>query len=120
MGLPTARVLALATAVAAVVAASSGARLSAADKQWTGKISDSMCGKSHGDNGGTIAKDHDCTVKCVKGGAQYVFVVGDKVYKLADQKMPALEQSAGHTVDITGTLKGDTVTVTMLSSYADK
>jgi hypothetical protein len=120
MGLRTARVLALAIAVAAVAAGSLSAHLKAADKKWTGKISDSMCGKSHGDNGGTIAKDHDCTVKCVKGGAQYVFIVGEKIYKLADQKNPALEQGAGHTVEITGTMKGDTITITMISIFADK
>jgi hypothetical protein len=120
MGLRAARALSLVIAVAAVGVYSLGAHLNAADKKWTGKISDSMCGKSHGENGGTLAKDHDCVVKCVKGGAQYVLVVADKIYKLADQKNPALEQGAGHTVDVTGTIKGDTITVTMLSIFSDK
>lgn len=118
MGLRTARVLSLAIAIAAVGLGSLGMR--AADKKWTGKISDSICGKAHGDNGGTLAKDHDCTVKCVTGGAQYVLVVGDKIYKLAGQKNPAFEQAAGHLVEMTGTLKGDTITMTMLTMFAGK
>ena len=120
MGLRNVRVLALALVVAAVALGSLSTQLRAADKKWTGKLSDSMCGAAHGENGGSIAKDHDCTVKCVKGGAQYVLVVGDKIYKLADQKNPALEQGAGHTVEITGTLKKDTITIVMLSMSSDK
>ena len=87
-----------------------------AAEKWTGNISDSMCGKSHGDKGGTMQKDHDCAVDCVKTkGSSYVFVVGDKVYKLADQKMPDLMTHAGHKVEIAGTMKGDTITVTKVT-----
>ena len=107
-------------ALAVVVSLSLGSALRAQDKtpaeqKWTGNISDSMCGKSHGANGGTMQKDHDCTLKCVKGGSTYVFVVGDKIYKLADQKMAALEQHAGHRVEITGTIKNDTITVSKVT-----
>src|SRR6186713_3192085 len=86
----------------------------AAAEKWTGNISDAMCGKSHGANGGTLQKDHDCAVKCAAKGS-YVFVVGDKVYKLADQKMPDLTTHAGHKVEIAGTMKGDTITVTKVT-----
>jgi hypothetical protein len=85
-----------------------------AAETWTGKISDAMCGASHGANGGTMAKDHDCAVKCAKGGSAYVFVnaADKKIYKIANQKLPALEVHAGHDVMVTGDLKGDTITVT--------
>jgi hypothetical protein len=106
--------LAAVLAAAAVPALAAQQKTAPADQTWVGNISDSMCGKSHGANGGTVAKDHDCTVTCVKGGGQYVLVVGDKIYKIADQKMAALEQQAGHKVDVTGTLKGDTITVTKI------
>ena len=86
----------------------------AAEEKWTGNISDAMCGKSHGANGGTLQKDHDCAVKCAAKGS-YVFVVGDKVYKIADQKMKELEQHAGHKVEISGTMKGDTITVSKVT-----
>ena len=85
----------------------------AAAEKWTGNISDAMCGKSHGGNGGTPQKDRDCTLKCK--GEGYVFVVGDKIFKFADQKMKELEMHAGHKVEIEGTMKGDTITVTKVT-----
>jgi hypothetical protein len=113
----TARILSLAVVLSLVAASGLRAQSNdqAAEQKWTGNISDSMCGKSHGANGGTMAKDHDCTLTCVKGGSAYVFVVGDKIYKLADQKMPDLERHAGHRVEIAGTMKGDTITVTKVT-----
>ena len=86
----------------------------AATEKWTGTISDAMCGKSHGANGGTMAKDHDCAVKCAAKGS-YVFVVGDKILKFADSKLKDLETHAGHRVEIEGTLKGDTITVSKVT-----
>jgi len=81
----------------------------AKEQTWTGNISDAMCGKSH--NG----KDaHQCTNDCAKKGS-YVFVSGDKVYKIADQKSKDLETHAGHKVEITGTMKGDTIAITKVS-----
>ena len=51
-----------------------------------------------------------CTETCVKGGASYVFVSGGKVYKLEDpSKLVAAH--AGHSVNLTGEMKGDTITV---------
>jgi len=52
----------------------------AAEKTWTGKISDSMCGASHakmmGEHTGAKMTDRECTLACVKGGGKYVFVSG--------------------------------------------
>ena len=109
--------LAMAMAIAAslvTISLASAQEKTAAGEKWTGNISDAMCGKSHGANGGTLQKDHDCAVKCAAKGS-YVFVVGDKVYKIADQKMKELEQHAGHKVEIEGTMKGDTITVTKVT-----
>ncbi len=80
----------------------------AANQTLTGTVSDDMCGKTH------MVKDKsaaDCTRECVKMGAGYALVVGDKVYKLkgaSDQ----LNQLAGSKATITGEVKGDTVQVT--------
>ena len=109
--------LAMAMAIAASVVTISLASAQdkpAAEEKWTGSISDAMCGKSHGANGGTMQKDHDCAVKCAAKGS-YVFVVGDKIYKIADQKSKDLETHAGHRVEIAGTLKGDTITVSKVT-----
>ena len=104
--------IALSIAIAiGLMSVTSGAQdKKAAEQKWTGSISDAMCGKSHGARGGTMEKDHDCAVKCAKNGS-YVFVVGDKIFKLADQKMPELERHAGYRVEITGTMKDETITV---------
>ncbi len=75
---------------------------------WTGYISDAHCGAKH-----TTAKpDAACVEKCVKGGADPVFVVDDKVYKIngADK----VKDHLGHTVRISGALNGDTITVKSL------
>lgn len=81
-----------------------------ADASWTGVISDSMCGASHGS---TPAKQ--CTLGCVKKGAKYVVVVGDKVYSIANQNAPGLAKYAGDNVKVTGTMSGDTITVKKIS-----
>ena len=81
-----------------------------ADQSWTGTISDSMCGPSHGS---TPAKA--CTTGCVKKGAKYVVVVGDKVYSIANQDAPGLAKYAGDSVKVTGKVDGDTITVAKIS-----
>ena len=91
--------------------------VTAAPMTWTGTISDAMCAGAHGDKGGTQQKDHDCSVTCAKKpGGSYVFVndKDKKVYKIADQKSKDLETHAGHKVELTGELKGDTITVSKI------
>jgi hypothetical protein len=93
--------------------------VTAAPMTWTGTISDAMCKGAHGDKGGTEQKDHDCSVTCAKSGG-YVFVTQDKdkktlVLKIADQKSKDLETHAGHKVEVTGELKGDTVTISKIT-----
>ena len=79
----------------------------AADSSWTGYIADSKCGAKAAHEGA-----RECTVKCVKEGAKYVFVndTDKKVYSIADQDKVA--DHAGHHVTVTGSLDGDTMKVT--------
>jgi hypothetical protein len=90
----------------------------AAEKTWTGKISDSMCGASHAKMAAqhTDAKtiDRDCTLACVKGGNKYVFVSSGKVYNIENQDLALLQEHAGHTVRLTGEMKGDTITASKI------
>ena len=67
-----------------------GAALSfaaAPPKTFTGVITDAMCGKDHSMMG--IKPDAKCVADCVKQGSKYALAVGDNVYELSDQKMPA-------------------------------
>jgi len=82
-------------------------------KTFMGNISDSMCGLKHMMPG---KSDKDCTLECVKGGSKYVLAdpATGKVYQLSDQKKP--EEFAGQKVKVTGTLKGDAITVTSIEA----
>ena len=75
---------------------------------FVGSIGDSMCGAKHMMPG---KSDKDCTLECVKKeGSKYILIdPTGKIYQLSDQKTP--EQFAGAKVKVTGTLKGDTITV---------
>lgn len=98
--------------VGALVVANSGS--AAAQQTWTGQIGDSMCGVKHKPMGNMKMADRECTEMCVKARARYVFIMGDKVFQIADQKDKALATHAGHTVLLTGEAKGDTITVSKI------
>ncbi len=95
---------------------------SAADKAWTGQISDKMCGASHAKMTSSHPgmTDRDCTLACVKGGGKYVFVSDGKVYNIANQDLALLQTHAGHTVQLTGDMKDDTITVSNITMGAKK
>ena len=74
---------------------------------WSGTITDANCGAKHAD---ASEKSAACAQKCVKGGAAAVFVAKDgQVLKIANQD--SVKEHVGHKVEVTGELKGDTVTV---------
>jgi uncharacterized protein DUF5818 len=76
----------------------------AADGTWTGYISDSKCGAK-----GANDQAAECTTRCVKGGAKYVFVndADKKVYVVDAQDKVAAH--AGHHVTVKGTVDGETL-----------
>ena len=73
----------------------------------TGTVSDTMCGKKHAMNGMSAAQ---CTRACVKQGADYALVVGDKVYTIKGDKS-AIDKFAGEDVVVKGEVSGSTVTL---------
>jgi hypothetical protein len=90
----------------------------AAEKTWTGSISDNMCGASHAkmkaQHADAKMTDRDCTLACVKGGGKYVFVSNGKVYNIENQDLALLQEHAGHKVQLTGEMKGNTITVSQI------
>jgi hypothetical protein len=95
------------------------AAVSAFAATWTGEISDSACGMSHakmmaGDK--SLKTDRDCTLACIKAGGKYVFVSDGKVYSISNQKAAGLQLHAGEKVQLTGTMKGDNITVSKISA----
>jgi len=89
----------------------------AAEQTWSGKISDSACGAKHEEaaEGQGKMPDRECTEACLRGGSLYVLVVDNKVYKIANQSLADLKTHAGHSVTVTGELKGDSITVSKIA-----
>ena len=71
-----------------------------------GFISDENCA-----NKPSLRDDTACVKKCVGRGSPSVLVSDDKVYKIKG-KVDAARDLAGENVTITGTVDGDTITVT--------
>ena len=88
----------------------------AAEQTWTGQISDSACGAKHEEaaEGQGKMPDRECTAACVRGGSKYVLVVDGKVLQIANQDNTDLATHAGHTVRMTGELKGAAITVSKI------
>ena len=87
--------------------------MTAADASWTGYIADSKCGAQAANDGA-----RECTLRCVKAGAKYVFVndADKKVYVIEDQTKVA--EHAGHHVTVRGTLEGGTLKLSSIEMAA--
>jgi hypothetical protein len=74
----------------------------------TGVVSDSHCGAKHNTASAEATK---CVEGCVKGGAQAVFVSGDKVYKIDSASQDKVKSYYGKQVTVTGDVDGDTLKI---------
>ncbi|MFZ0771112.1 MAG: hypothetical protein WCA49_25170 [Candidatus Sulfotelmatobacter sp.] len=86
----------------------------AAKHTFTGEVGDSMCGRKHMED--TPAAE--CTRTCVAHGSKFALIVGDKIYTLETTDKTALatlDKQAGKTATVTGTLDGDTITVSSVT-----
>jgi hypothetical protein len=87
----------------------------AANRTWTGTVSDEHCGVKHAK---ASAAAETCVEHCVAGGAKYVLVSHGKVYQVDDQdKFKGL---GGKAVKVTGTLSDSTITVAEVSPVGGK
>lgn len=108
------RIQKLAIGLAALLLSAGLAFAGEKDKQetMTGVVSDAMCGAKHAMPGGAV----QCTRDCAKQGSKYALVVGDKVYTLEGGDKTALDKLAGAKAKVTGTVKGDTITVSAVGA----
>ena len=115
-------VVGLVVALAVVISVSASAQQKPGEQTWKGTISDSNCKEKHpaGEHDGKKMTDADCTAVCVKKGAKYVFVSDGKVYQIANQDSKQIAAHAGHQVELTGTMKADTITASTLKMPAAK
>src|SRR5258708_23193056 len=73
--------------------------------EFKGFVEDTSCSTKP-----AMKNDAECAQKCIKGGSPAVLVMDDgTIYKLADQAK--IVAHAGHQVTITGSLKGDTISI---------
>jgi hypothetical protein len=89
--------------------------LAEAKHTFTGEVGDAMCGRKHME--GEPAAE--CTRACVAHGSKFALVVGDKIYTLETSDKAALatlDKQAGKTATVTGTLDGDTITVSSVAA----
>lgn len=121
ISLIAATALGLATALATI---SAGAALAVAQAQrprppvqkyqagglrtFSGVVTDSFCGAKHDTSMNQTAAG--CTRICLKQGARFALVDGDRVYGLTGET-GSLDRAAGQRVKLSGTLKGDTISV---------
>ncbi len=77
----------------------------AANKTFTGTVSDSHCGAKHAAPSDAAAQ---CVEHCVAGGASYVLVSKGKVYQLDPQDK--FKGMGGKSVTVKGSISGDTIT----------
>jgi hypothetical protein len=87
----------------------------AAKRTFSGEVGDAMCGRKHME-GETAA---DCTRACVAHGSKFALIIGDKIYTLETSDKTALavlDKQAGKTATVTGTLDGDTITVSAVAA----
>jgi hypothetical protein len=100
------------TFAAAGLALSTSLALAQAAQTLTGTVSDTMCGKKHMMQGASAA---ECTRACIKSGADYALVVGNKVYTLKGDKS-AFDKFAGSNAVVKGKISGTTVTVDSINA----
>ena len=73
--------------------------------EFKGFVEDTKCSTNP-----AMKNDAECAQKCIKGGSPAVLVADDgTIYKIADQAK--IVSHAGMKVTVTGTLKGDTISV---------
>jgi hypothetical protein len=82
-----------------------------------GVIGDSTCAHDH--RGFTTrfnTSDRECTLGCVKLGAEFVLVTDTRIYRIDNQQLPELASLASRRVQIKGKLDGDRIVVASMTA----
>ena len=103
-------------ALAVLCAGMAGWWLRPAPVVAVGLIGDSFCQRNH--RFATIFNvgDRECTLGCVKAGAEFVLVSGREVYRIRNQKMPELALFANRRVQVRGRMKDGRIVIAKLTA----
>ena len=81
-----------------------------------GLIGDSFCEHHHRFTARFNVGDRECTLGCVKRGAEFVLVTDTQIYRIENQQLPGLPAFANLRVKVEGTLEGDRILVANLTA----
>lgn len=109
-------IVSLGTTSSAVTSQDNASQAAPSDSQaktYQGMVTCSQCRAKHSAKLGRTATD--CILVCVRGGAGFSLVDGEKVYQLnGDRNL--LKKFAGQRAQLTGTEKGNVITVSSVSA----
>jgi hypothetical protein len=103
----------LAVAAPETAAAAEEPNTAAPPPAFSGLITDNQCGARHDKE--SEKSPSECTLACIRNGASYSLIDGDKKYAL-DGNADELGRWAGQRVTVAGTRSGDIIKVTSVSS----
>jgi hypothetical protein len=72
-----------------------------------GVIGDSFCQHEHRFTTRFDVDERECTLGCVKSGAEFVLVTDTEIYRIHNQRFPELDRFANVRVKVEGTWEGD-------------
>ena len=81
--------------------------------EWTGNVSDAMCGAKAGQTA-------DCTKKCAEKGSALVFVNDADQSVLKVSNADKLKGHEGHHIKVSGTVDKDTLSIAAVSMVESK
>lgn len=84
-----------------------------ASQTYEGMITCSLCGAKHSARIGQSAAA--CTRACIRAGASFALIDGDKVYQL-EGDVSLLKKVAGQRARVVGVARGNTITVSALDA----
>lgn len=83
------------------------------DTQFSGMVTDDLCGAKHEKYPGKSASE--CAKLCALNGARYILLDGDKVYSLAGKDLE-LDKLAGQRATVSGSLNGTVINVSSVAA----
>jgi len=83
-----------------------------------GVIGDSFCQQHHRFTQQFNVGDRECTLGCVRLGAEFVLVTEAEVHRISNQQLPELAAFAGRRVRVTGTLEDGRIRVSRMTPEA--
>ena len=81
-----------------------------------GVIGDSLCQREHRFTTRFNVDERECTLGCVKRGAEFVLVTDRQVYRIHNQQLPELAAFVNLRVKVEGTWNGDRIVVATMAA----